>query len=137
MNTGGEEKSGWPHARSSETTTGEATMKTVLAAISVMVLMTVAFAGAPQHAVRAGNGAPSGPHYNLNIIGVPKNKTADMTGDNGHRIFVSLDGNTKIFLAPGDFQVIDANGTDADGATFQLPNPDPLNTGITNYSVWA
>src|SRR5438034_10991515 len=76
MNTGGEEKSGWPHARSSETTTGEATMKTVLAAISVMVLMTVAFAGAPQHAVGAGNGAPSGPHYNLNIIGVPKDKSA-------------------------------------------------------------
>src|SRR5262249_16287193 len=84
-----------------------------------------------------GNGAPSGPHYNLNIIGVPKGKTADMTGDNGHRIFVSLDGNTKIFLAPGDFQVLDANGTDQDGATFQLPNPDPLNTGITDYWVWA
>ncbi len=27
-----------------------------------------------------GNGAPSGAHYNLNIIGVPKNKTATMDG---------------------------------------------------------
>ena len=43
-----------------------------------------------------GNGAPSGPHYNLNIIGVPKDKTADMTGNNGHRIFVPLLGKTSI-----------------------------------------
>src|SRR5438128_1858612 len=129
MNTGGEEKSGWPHARSSETTTGEATMKTVLAAISVMVLMTVAFAGAPQHAVRAGNGAPSGPHYNLNIIGVPKDKSADMTGDNGHRIFVDLGSKsgaavtTRIMLSQsfdGTFEVLDANGTDGE-ASFKLP----------------
>src|SRR5690349_18184500 len=59
-----------------------------------------------------GNGAPSGPHYDLNIIGVPKSKTADMTGDNGHRIFVALSGNTKILLTAGPFEVLDANGTD-------------------------
>ena len=83
-----------------------------------------------------GNGAPSGPHYDLNIIGVPKGKTADMTGDNGHRIFVPLDGNTKILLSPGDFQVLDANGTDG-SAAFQLPNPDSANAGTTTYSVYA
>ena len=83
-----------------------------------------------------GNGAPSGPHYDLNIIGVPKDKTADMTGDNGHRIFVDLSGTTKILLSPGDFQVLDANGTDG-VASFQLPNPDPSNSGTTKYSVWA
>lgn len=83
-----------------------------------------------------GNGAPSGPHYDLNIIGVPKGKTADMTGDNGHRIFVPLDGNTRILLSPGDFQVLDGNGTDG-SASFQLPNPDPTNTGTTTYSVYA
>jgi hypothetical protein len=32
-----------------------------------------------------GNGAPTGSHYNLNIIGVPKDKDADMTGNSGHR----------------------------------------------------
>src|SRR5436309_16112070 len=48
-----------------------------------------------------GNGAPSGPHYNLNIIGVPKTKTADMTNSDGHTIFVPLDGSTKILLSPG------------------------------------
>ena len=83
-----------------------------------------------------GNGAPSGPHYDLNIIGVPKGKTADMTGDNGHRIFVPLDGTTKILLSPGDFQVLDGNGTDG-SAAFQLPNPDPTNSGTTTYSVFA
>ncbi len=83
-----------------------------------------------------GNGAPSGPHYDLNIIGVPKGKTADMTGDNGHRIFVPLDGKIRILLSPGDFQVLDANGTDG-SAAFQLPNPDSANTGTTSYSVYA
>src|SRR5258706_9352718 len=83
-----------------------------------------------------GNGAPSGAHYDLNIIGVANNKTADMTGDNGHRIFVDLVGNTKINLSEGDFQVLDANGTDGTAA-FRLPNPDPTNSGTTAYSVYA
>jgi hypothetical protein len=83
-----------------------------------------------------GNGAPSGPHYNLNIIGVPKDKTADMTGNQGHRIFVPLAGKTQILLAEGDFEVLDANGTDGK-ARFQLPNPDPDNDGTTEYSVFA
>lgn len=85
-----------------------------------------------------GNGGPSGAHYNLNIIGVPNDKTADMTGSMGHVIFVKLEGNTKINLAEGDtYQVLDANGTDNDGASFQLPNPDPDNDGVTQYSVFA
>ncbi|UCF20260.1 MAG: hypothetical protein JSU87_02305 [Gemmatimonadota bacterium] len=85
-----------------------------------------------------GNGAPNGAHYNLNIIGVPRDKTADMTGNNGHRIFVKLQGNTKIYLAEGEtYQVLDANGTDGDGARFQLPNPDPDGDGVTEYSVYA
>src|SRR5207247_9232553 len=68
---------------------------------------------APRISVRTGNGAPSGGHYSLNIIGVPKNKTASMTGDKGHRIFVPLAGTTKIMLIEGpDFGVLDANGTD-------------------------
>jgi hypothetical protein len=84
-----------------------------------------------------GNGAPSGAHYNLNVIGVPKDKTADMTGANGHVIFTKLYGNTKINLQEGGFQVIDANGTDGNGALFQLPNPDPDGDGVTAYSVFA
>jgi hypothetical protein len=85
---------------------------------------------------RTGNGGPSGAHYNLNIIGVSKAKSSDMSGNNGHRIFVPLAGRSKIMLAQGDFQVLDANGTDGEAA-FQLPNPDPENDGVTEYSVFA
>ncbi len=101
-----------------------------------------------------GNGAPSGPHYNLNVIGVPKNKSADMTGNNGHRIFVPLgsDGDaskTKILLCESGvggecanldpltgYQVLDANGTDGE-AKFALPDPDPDADGRSIYSVYA
>ena len=93
-----------------------------------------------------GNGAPSGAHYNLNIIGVPKNKTADMDNNSGHRIFVKLDGKTNILLCESGvdagcagvdgFQVLDANGTDGT-ASFALPNPDPDGDGTTVYSVFA
>jgi hypothetical protein len=83
-----------------------------------------------------GNGAPSGPHFTLNVIGVPKGKKADMTGNNGSRMFIPLTGSTKVLLSEGDFQVLDANATDGSGA-FQLPNPDPENDGVTTYSVFA
>jgi len=77
-------------------------------------------------AAATGNGAPNGAHYNLNIIGVQNPKTADMTGDNGHRIFVPLNGNAKIMLTKAaeadQFEVIDANGTDG-VASFMLPLP--------------
>lgn len=86
---------------------------------------------------RAGNNAPSGPHYNLNLIGVPKGKVASMAGDNGHRIFVPLYGQCKINLTEGDFQVLDGNCTDENQSAFALPNPDPENDGYTLYSVWA
>jgi len=82
-----------------------------------------------------GNGAPSGQHYNLNIIGVPKDKPVDFTGGNGHRIFVPLWGKTKILLTEGSFDVIDANGTDGTAA-FQLPEPDATDDGVTDYSVY-
>ena len=100
-----------------------------------------------------GNGAPSGPHYNLNIIGVEKQKNPDMTNSKGHVIFVQLSKTdrvtTKIFLEEGPFEVLDANGTDGE-ARFQLPANNceaPLDAGndpeidCTNqdtvYSVWV
>lgn len=78
----------------------------------------------------------SGAHFNLNIIGVPKDKSADMNGGDGRRIFVDLIGKTTINLSQGSFAVLDANGTDGTAA-FQLPNPDPDNDGTTAYSVYA
>ncbi|HJW65673.1 MAG TPA: hypothetical protein VJ507_02705, partial [Candidatus Bathyarchaeia archaeon] len=50
-----------------------------------------------------GNGAPSGAHFNLNIIGVPKEKNGGTWDNDGHRIFVKLWGaDTKIWLVKGD-----------------------------------
>ena len=86
-----------------------------------------------------GNGAPSGAHYNLNILGMekPKNKSElETIQSNGKRIFVILNGTTKILLTEGDFDVIDYDGTDGTAA-FQLPNPDPDCDGVTDYSVFA
>ena len=86
--------------------------------------------------VLAGNGAPSGPHFNLNLIGVPKEKSPSLDGGDGRRIFVPLFGTAKILLAEGDFAVLDANGTDGT-ASFQLPSPDPDGDGVTSYSVFV
>jgi len=100
-----------------------------------------------------GNGAPTGAHYNLNIIGMDNPKSSPMTGSDRHTIFVGLgskksDPNatnvvSNIWLTPGDFQVCDGNGFDPaydcagnqigrgmNGAVFQLP----CNTAIpTDY----
>ncbi len=105
--------------------------------VLIICLATIALAVVPLAAVNAGNGAPSGAHYNLNIIGVDKAKTADMDGSQRHTIFVPLVGNCKINLAEGDYQVLDGNCFDGDGAAFQLPDPDPDGDGVTAYSVYA
>jgi hypothetical protein len=109
-------------------------MRRLVALIVVLVVTGVTAA-----AVLAGNGngAPSGAHYNLNLIGVPKSKSAvDTSNSNGKRIFVGLEGRTRILLSEGPFDVIDYNGTDGE-ASFQLPNPDPDGDGTTAYSVYV
>ena len=93
-------------------------------------------------AVLAGNGAPSGAHYNLNILGKENCSKDDLTGSNRHTIQVLLNGGqsagdiggtlastidkrNKIYLAQstdGTFQVLDGNACDG-GAEFQLPAP--------------
>ena len=139
-------------------------MRKVLSFSGMLVAATAAWSCADQPAAgpagtasfgraTTGNGAPSGGHYNLNIIGVPKDKSAAMDDNNGRRIFVQLWGgqtasslnNTlfkdinkvnKIFLFPApageSFNVLDANATDANGASFQLPVDVS-----TTYTVYA
>ena len=94
----------------------------------------------------AGNGAPSGSHYSLNIIGVEKGKNPPMTNDNRHTIFVPLGANgeparCKINLVNslilGEYAVKDGNCFDDSVAAFSLPNPDANNDGTTDYSVFA
>lgn len=112
-----------------------------------------------------GNGAPSGAHYNLNIIGVDNPKKPPMVGNDGHTIFVALGSwknqttvETDIWLTPGEFQVCDANGFDPafkcdgtqigrglNGAVFQLPCDTAIPTDYgcqdgtlsASYSVWG
>jgi hypothetical protein len=74
--------------------------------------------------------------YKFNLLGVPKGKTASMTGDQGRRMFVPLWGNAKVYLQPGPFDIIDANGTDGNGATFQLPDPQLEDGEYTWYGVY-
>ena len=83
----------------------------------------------------AGAGNTGGGCYNLQII-ASRTKSADMTGTNGHALFIGMDKTTKILLQEGDFNVIDRNGTDG-SASFSLPSPDPTNSGTTGYSVFA
>lgn len=137
-----------------------------------------------QPAFELGNGYPVPSFdYQMQIIGVPKGKTADMTGNQGHRIFVMLEGGgevtnpggknnqlkasdvNKIYLCNStanendvtgargalcdawrtanqdDFGVIDANGTDADGAMFGIPDPcsgvSSIDGCTPRYAIWA
>lgn len=84
-----------------------------------------------------GNPCPGDKEYQFNIIGMDKGKNPAMDDNNGHRIFVWLSGTSKIYMT-GDtdtetdglqcgnkFDVLDANGTDQDGATLLVPC-DPL-----------
>lgn len=91
-----------------------------------MLLVAASALAASVVTAQAGNGAPSGAHYNLNVIGVQNPKTATMTDSNRHTIFVTLDKTgelaaNKIWLKEGPFKVLDGNGTDSNGAAFQLP----------------
>ena len=117
-------------------------------------------------AVAAGFAAPasaaginlSGPHYNLNIIGVENPKSTPMTGSERHTIFVALgkqaEVTSRIYLTPGPFQVCDGNAFDPahscagdvvakQGAVFQLPCNSAVPTdagcadGGADYEIWG
>jgi hypothetical protein len=121
------------------------TASTFLPTLAIAALLTACAEPPTAAGPIASNGArpnpatgfPSGTTlYKFNLLGVPKGKTANMTGDQGRRMFVPLWGNAKIYLQPGDFDIIDANGTDANGATFQLPDPQLDDTEYTWYGVY-
>jgi hypothetical protein len=112
--------------------------------LGVITTMLVGAVTLPAYAQK-GNGAPSGAHYTLNIIGVDKGKTAPMTGSQRGTIFVGLntrgDVSSKIYLVPGnDFRVCDGNAFDpafncsgsqiqSTGAVFMLPCNTNLDAG--------
>ena len=103
---------------------------------SAMAIAVALVLGSSAALAEGGNGAPSGAHYNLNIIGVEKGKTSTLTDSNRHTIFVPLVStksgqyskpnfntsgtgvqtaivDSKIWLVPGDtFKVCDGNAFD-------------------------
>jgi hypothetical protein len=99
----------------------------------IVAIMGMSVLGVTPALAQVGKGL-SGPHYELNIIGVPKNKTASLTDSNRHTIFVPLEtvNNVKIYVTgdtdpttPGTqcgdrFQVLDGNATNGD-ATLLVP----------------
>ena len=109
---------------------------TTVTAAFAAALSTSAIAGKPTDKIDGSNGAPSGAPYNLNVIGMDRTAADPTNNGNGHRIFVSLTGNTKIMLTEGDFAVLDYNGLDGE-ATFQLPAADADYDGMSDYSAYV
>lgn len=129
-------------------------MKSLKALYAVILFLSVA---AP---AMAGGINLSGPHYNLNIIGVENPKTTPLTSSDRHTIFVGLGKNgtvsSRIYLSPGPFAVCDGNAFDpaidcsgnqiaSQGAVFQLPcdiatptaNGCPSGTASQAYQIWG
>jgi hypothetical protein len=91
-----------------------------------------------------GNGAPNGPHFDLNIHGVAQGQ--GFNGQNQNDIFVPLVGNCQINLeqaATYDFQVLQPDCVNNPPASFELPAPCVFSsiglcaTTTTLYSVWS
>jgi hypothetical protein len=72
--------------------------------------------------------------YDLEII-AQQTKNVSSNDNNGHRIFILMNGNTKIMLQEGAFGVIDYNGTDG-SASFSLPSP-VNSAGTQVYNVYS
>ena len=107
-----------------------------------VVVLSVGLVGA---GAGTGNGAPSGPHFNLNIHGVAGGQ--GFNGNNQNEIFVPLQGKCQINLVQApviDFQVLQPDCVNNPPASFELPAPCAISatTGLctsttTVYSVWA
>jgi len=112
-------------------------MRTTCCLAAVLAAATAGLTAVATAQSTTGNGALSGQHYSLNIIGVPRDKSTNPEWASGHVIFVDLGRKdlqvtTKILLVlspTGTFDVIDKNGTDGE-ASFSLPAPG-------SYTVWA
>jgi len=114
----------------------------VLAAVLVAGMVAIAAND------ETGNGAPSGSHYTLNIIGLPKGVGYDKSlndnfdGGNGSRIFVSRKGTTQIYVYGGSaYEVVDHNGVDGTvGTGFGPDNAGlilPYSGGVYQCDIYA
>lgn len=100
-------------------------MKRLTLSLTIILGLTIAVPAFAQ----VGQGL-SGPHYTLNIIGVPRDKTVPtMTGSNRHTIFVPLQSGGDVsrqvkiqYIAGTEFRVIDGNATDDNLAVIEVPS---------------
>lgn len=124
-----------------------------VAVLVIVVVLTMESAVSVASQDETGHGAPSGPHYTLNILGKDwgVDKEPIDCGE-GHRIFVQLGQAedlkkgkgriqlpTDIYLTEGpEFAVLDCDGTDG-SAELQLPDPDPgpSHPNCTAYGVYV
>src|SRR5512137_1052265 len=91
----------------------EETMKTTIFAAAMFAVFVIGLSSMEFPVMAKGNGAPNGPHYNLNIIGVPNEKNVNFDGGNGARIFVSRTGQTQFYVHGGSsYAILDHDGTD-------------------------
>jgi hypothetical protein len=103
----------------------------ILLGAALAILTMMPFASIPQASFATGNGAPSGPHYNLNIIGAKTTNCPQTDSSGGNVIFAALQGDSDIFLQEGTpFAVLDNNACNDGKALFQLPAPG-------TYTIWA
>src|SRR5262249_5044999 len=119
-------------------------VRRLLAPLAIAAVLSISLTAA---ASATGSGAPSGPHFNLNIHGVANGQ--GWNGNNKNDIFVPLTGRCQINLSPGPygfFSVTDPNCVSDHVAAFTLPNPcldaQDHNTCTDTpskfvYSVWA
>jgi len=108
---------------------------TAILALAMALAMIVSIV--PSAYAATGNGAPNGAHYNLNIIGVSKEKLGGTWTNDGHRIFVPLTGKCSIRLQAGStFNVLDSDGTDG-SARLQLLDPYPGTTSTSVYNIYV
>jgi hypothetical protein len=103
----------------------------ILAVTSTILVLGLFVGGPAVYAGSNGNGAPSGPHYNLNIIGAKSTNCPATDSSGGNVIFVALKGTSNIYLQQGTtFAVLDNNACSDKSASFQLPAPG-------TYTIWA
>lgn len=124
----------------------EIQMRTKRFVIGTLLVVMVLAIGVNSVFAGIGKDIPDkGKHYNLNIIGVQYDKTADMNDTHGHTIFVPLnkDGSVSRTVTinvirnetePGKFQVLDRNATDGNGALIAVPFE---NMGTLSFNVYA
>jgi hypothetical protein len=116
-------------------------------AIHILFALVVVFAIAAPLIAQNSNPCPGDKEYQFNIIGMEHPKTVSLYNDNGHRIFVNLNGHSTIYMT-GDtdpettglqcgttFDVLDANATGTGGDATILVPCDPLTSTNLDPSV--